>query len=63
MTLNFWKHWTGQSDQHTQHGAAAGSSKPFAHVSDESSMVSRNPAPDASQSSEPTPGRTFTVAR
>lgn len=35
----------------------------FEHVDEASSMVTRNPAPDASPSAEPTPSKTFTVSR
>jgi hypothetical protein len=58
MTFAFWKHWTS----HGHHEVATpGQSKPLERADDLTSMVTRNPAPDASPPSEPTPSRTFTV--
>lgn len=37
--------------------------KPYEHFDEQTSMVTRNPAPDASPASAPTPSKTFTVSR
>jgi hypothetical protein len=63
MTFAFWKNWGNSARDEQAASGPSAQSRPLQVADERSSMVSRNPAPDASQSSEPTPGRTFTVGR